>query len=149
MLNIKPELQQLNPLVMTVKDPRHITDGGVVGFSSAYDHGGILGDLKPKQGASIVELGTKIGALPHSGGPEGINRVDPSSFANVMLSAIDKVSDNSVRADNLMQQAIVDPNSVDIHDITIAQAEASMSLNIARTVLNRVTQGWRDLINAR
>jgi flagellar hook-basal body complex protein FliE len=38
---------------------------------------------------------------------------------------------------------------VDVHDITTAQAKAALSLNIARNVLNRVVQGWRDLINTR
>ncbi|MDR3337515.1 MAG: flagellar hook-basal body complex protein FliE [Treponema sp.] len=38
---------------------------------------------------------------------------------------------------------------MDIHDVTIAQAEAAMSLNISRTILNRIVQGWRDLINTR
>ena len=35
------------------------------------------------------------------------------------------------------------------HCATIAQAKAGMSLNIARTVLSRVVQGWKDIINTR
>jgi flagellar hook-basal body complex protein FliE len=65
-----------------------------------------------------------------------------------MLQALDKVSGQQQYASALSQQAIVDP-TVDIHTITIAQAEASMSLNAARNILSRLVQGWRDLINAR
>jgi flagellar hook-basal body complex protein FliE len=38
---------------------------------------------------------------------------------------------------------------MDPQDITIAQAKAGMSLNIARNILNRVVQGWKDVINTR
>ena len=154
MLSIKPELQKLNPLPMFRKDPRHMESGGVVGFSGSYDHGGMLSDLTPKnQGKAITELGTKLGAeaVLRSGsvGAEGINRYDNASFANVMLSAIDKVSDLNNRASELAEMAMIDPSMENVHDLTIAQSEATMSLNIARTLLNRLTQAWKDLINTR
>jgi flagellar hook-basal body complex protein FliE len=66
-----------------------------------------------------------------------------------MLQAMDKVSGDQQFASQLVQQSITDPDSVDTHDITIAQAKASMSLNIARNVLSRLVQDWRDLINTR
>ena len=40
---------------------------------------------------------------------------------------------------------IVDPESVDVHDITIAMAEASMSLKIAQTLIDRVVKSWNDI----
>jgi flagellar hook-basal body complex protein FliE len=49
----------------------------------------------------------------------------------------------------MQTQAIINPGSVDIHDITIAQAEASMALGITRNILSRLVQSWRDLINTR
>jgi flagellar hook-basal body complex protein FliE len=71
------------------------------------------------------------------------------NFADVMLRALDKVSADQRLAGNLIQTAISDPGAVDAHDITIAQAKAAMSLNISRTILNRVVQGWKDIINTR
>jgi flagellar hook-basal body complex protein FliE len=38
---------------------------------------------------------------------------------------------------------------VDAHEVTLAMSRANMSLNIARTVLDRVVRAWRDLINTR
>jgi len=92
------------------------------------------------QGAELAELGKKIGtdAVVRSG-----------IFADSMLGALDKVSAYQQFASNMAQTAITDPDSVDPHDITIAQAEASMALNITRNVLSRIVQGWRDLINTR
>ncbi|MDR2094935.1 MAG: flagellar hook-basal body complex protein FliE [Treponema sp.] len=91
-------------------------------------------------GKNISELGEKIGS-------EAVTR--SGKFEDFMLRAMDKVSGDQQFASRLEQQAVTDPDSVDIHDITIAQAKASMSLNIARNVLSRVVQGWRDLINTR
>jgi flagellar hook-basal body complex protein FliE len=91
-------------------------------------------------GRNISALGEKIGA-------EGAIR--SGTFEDSMLQALDKVSAYQQISSGLEERAITDPGSVDIHDITIAQAEASMSLNITRNVLNRIVQGWRDLINTR
>jgi len=71
------------------------------------------------------------------------------SFENVLLNALDKVSGAQLRASDLQKEAIINPGSVDIHDVTIAQAEASMALGITRNILSRMVQGWRDLINTR
>jgi len=92
------------------------------------------------EGSKITDLGKKIGsdAVVRSG-----------TFGEAMLGALDKVSAYQQFASSMHQAAIIDPDSVDVHDITIAQAEASMSLNITRNVLNRLVQGWRDVINTR
>ena len=91
-------------------------------------------------GNKITDTGKKIGAdmVIRSG-----------TFEDAMLGALDKVSAYQQFASDLHQRAITDPDSVDVHDITIAQAEASMSLNITRNVLNRLVQSWRDVINTR
>lgn len=92
------------------------------------------------EGSKISELGNKIGA-------EAVIR--SGTFEDAMLGALDKVSAYQQFSSDLAQQAITDPDSVDVHDITIAQAEASMALNITRNVLNRIVQGWKDVINTR
>ena len=71
------------------------------------------------------------------------------TFEHAMLNALDKVSGSQLYASELQKEAIINPDSVDIHDITIAQAEASMALGITRNILSRLVQGWRDLINTR
>ena len=94
----------------------------------------------PARGSHVVEMGGRIGAEAalRSGG-----------FADAMLQALDGVSAHQQFASSLHEMAIIDPDSVNAHDITIAQAEASLSLNITRNVLNRLVQSWRDLINTR
>jgi flagellar hook-basal body complex protein FliE len=91
-------------------------------------------------GNQITETGKKIGA-------DAVIR--SGTFTDAMLGALDKVSAYQQFASSLNQAAIIDPDSVNVEDVMIAQAEASMSLNIARNVLNRLIQSWRDLINTR
>ena len=91
--------------------------------------------------------GNKVLALEKKIGAEGVTRA--GSFERAMLQALDKVSGAHQQVSVLEREAIINPDSVDIHDITIAQAEASMALGITRNILSRLVQGWRDLINTR
>jgi len=103
-------------------------------------HMGPLDSPYVGSGNNIIALEKKIGA-------EGITRA--GTFEHAMLQALDKVSGAQQNVTVLEKEAIINPDSVDIHDITIAQAEASMSLSITRNILSRLVQGWRDLINTR
>ncbi|MCL2410296.1 MAG: flagellar hook-basal body complex protein FliE [Treponema sp.] len=91
-------------------------------------------------GENILHLRDTVGA-------GSITRA--GTFEDAMLQALDRVSGAQQQASNLQQQAIINPGSIDIHDITIAQAEANMALGITRNILSRLVQGWRDLINTR
>jgi len=91
-------------------------------------------------GNKMLHLGETIGA-------NAVTRA--GTFEDAMLQALDKVSGAQINASDLQKEAIINPDSVDIHDITIAQAEASMSLSITRNIMSRIVQGWRDLINTR
>ena len=91
-------------------------------------------------GANILNLERTIGA----GGITGAG-----TFQEAMLQALDGVSSSQQNASRLQQEAIINPDLVDVHDISIAQAQARMSLDIASSVMNRVVQGWRELINTR
>ncbi|MDR1389616.1 MAG: flagellar hook-basal body complex protein FliE [Treponema sp.] len=106
-------------------------------------------DFRPKvynaefydaSGAGIAALGEQIGA-------EGVMK--DGVFDETMLKALDKVSGYQLQAEYIQQQAITDPDSVNVHEVTDAQARATLSLNITRTVLNRIVQAWKDIINTR
>jgi flagellar hook-basal body complex protein FliE len=109
-------------------------------FQTHPNHMGPLNSPYAGSGKNIIALEKKIGA-------EDITRA--GTFEHAMLQALDKVSGQQQYASALGQEAIVNPDGVDIHDLTIAQAKANMSLNAARNILSRMVQGWRDLINAR
>jgi len=109
-------------------------------FQTHPQHMGPIDSPYAGSGKNILALEKKIGA-------EGITRA--GTFEQAMLQALDKVSGQEQYASALGVESVVNPGSVDIHTLTIAQAEASMSLSAARNILSRMVQGWRDLINAR
>lgn len=80
------------------------------------------------------------------GRPEGEKA---PSFEDAMVKAMEGVNAYQTENTSLVQQMLVDPDSVDAHDVTLAMSKANMSLNIARSVLDRVVRAWRDLINTR
>ena len=124
----RPELASIGTqpyLPLRATHPKHIVSGN----TEFLTLGGKITETEKKTGA---------GAVIRSG-----------TFEEAMLGALDKVSAYHQFASSLNQAALVDPDSVNVEDVTIAQAEAMMSLNITRTVLNRIVQGWRDLINTR
>jgi flagellar hook-basal body complex protein FliE len=128
----KPELVSGDKIPLAVTHPKHLVPKNgpfVVGGTSA-----------PGRGSVIAELGARIGSDA---------AVRSGSFEDAMLRALDAISAEQQFSADLVQKAITDPDSMDPQDITIAQAKAGMSLNIARNILNRVVQGWKDVINTR
>ena len=111
--------------IMARTDPRHM---------------GPIDSPYAGSGENILALRDKIGA-------NGITRA--GTFEDAMLQALDKVSGAQNFVSELEQEAIINPDSVDIHDITIAQAEANMAFSITRNILTRLVQDWKDLINTR
>ena len=99
------------------------------------------------QFSDFLDMGRNINQTGRQIGSEAV--MLSGTFGETMLSALDRVSAYQQFASSLNQAAILDPDSVNVHDITIAQAQANMALNITRNVLNRLVQGWRDIINTR
>jgi flagellar hook-basal body complex protein FliE len=115
-----------------------------------------LSSIKPIQGPNASAQGDLVKLLRTDPGHMGLDgstapdaAAGPVSFENALMKAMDGVNANQMDASQLAQKMLTDPDSVDAHDLTIAQAEASMSLNLARTVLNRLVTGWKEIINAR
>ncbi|MCL2762278.1 MAG: flagellar hook-basal body complex protein FliE [Treponema sp.] len=104
------------------------------------NHVGPLDSPYAGSGKNILALGKATGA-------DAVTR--SGTFEQAMLQALDGVSNKQNYASSLVQEAIINPDAVDAHDVTIAQGMANMSLSITRNVLNRLVQGWRDLINTR
>jgi len=105
-----------------------------------------------RSGVQALSKDAVQGVLDATGigsGAEASSVDDPSSFGNAMLKALDSVNSDQQKSNDLVEQMLVDPDSVDAHEITIGMAEASLSLNLAKTLLSRVVTAWKDVINTR
>jgi flagellar hook-basal body complex protein FliE len=73
----------------------------------------------------------------------------PQSFSQLLLDSLDGVNEQQQTAETLSIQAVTDPDSVDVHDVTIAAAQASLSLSITKSIVDRVVQAYREIQNVR
>lgn len=72
-----------------------------------------------------------------------------SSFEEYLLDAVNYVNDKQQESSSMAEALVTDPDSVDVHDVTIAMAEASLSLSLAQNVIDRLTQAWSDIQTTR
>jgi flagellar hook-basal body complex protein FliE len=72
-----------------------------------------------------------------------------AAFGELLLKALNQVNDSQVTAVALSQQMITDPDSVDVHDVTIALAEANLALSMTKAVVDRALAAYREIINVR
>jgi flagellar hook-basal body complex protein FliE len=73
----------------------------------------------------------------------------PGEFGSMLFRSLDQVNALQNRHEALSVQAIIDPDSVNPHDITIAAAQAELALNITKNVVDRVVRAYRDITTAR
>ena len=86
--------------------------------------------------------GRMTGSVSSAG--EGGNR-----FGMMVADAIGRVSDQQLAADEIFQQMVTNPDSVEPHDVTIAMAKAEMSLNLTKTVIDRAVKAYNDITSMR
>lgn len=80
---------------------------------------------------------------------DNASRPETASFEQTLLKAFDKMNEKQQTTDELAQQMLIDPESVDVHDVTVAMAEANLSLKIAQSVIDRVIKGWNEITTTR
>ena len=78
-----------------------------------------------------------------SGNPTG------QSFEQVLLKTFDMMNKKQTKVESLTEQMIISPESVDPHDVTIAMAEASLSLKMTQTIIDKAIKAWNDITTTR
>ena len=71
------------------------------------------------------------------------------SFQSFLMDAMNTVNTQQTNVSKIQKKLITDPDSVDIHDVTIAMSKARMSLNLAQNVIDRLVSGWNEITTTR
>lgn len=71
------------------------------------------------------------------------------TFSEVLKKAFEEVNDQQVIADEMTQQLVFNPNSVDVHDVMIAAEKARMSLTFTKTMTDGFIRAYRELTQLR
>lgn len=72
-----------------------------------------------------------------------------ASFGDYLLQAFQSMNDQQIEAGDMQKKVITDPDSVDLHDVTIAMSKARMSLNLANSIIDRIVSGWSEITTTR
>lgn len=71
------------------------------------------------------------------------------NFEAYLLDAISYVNDTQNKSTALFEQSILDPDSVDAHDVTIAMAEANLTLSLAQNLIDNMLKAWSEITTTR
>jgi len=138
-------------MAMTIGQSLQSAAGALARQSSLnYTANGLSGDFATAFASQMrTVLDGADGSSPIDGaGLDGIGLSGIGSKGG-LLTALDDVNAYQTRSSDLAKRMVVDPDSVDVQDVTIAMAEANLSLNLAKTILSRVVTAWKDVINTR
>ena len=78
-----------------------------------------------------------------------VKKEEGKSFESYLIDAVSYVNDTQNKSTALFEQAVIDPDSVDAHDVTIAMAQANLSLSLAQGVIDRMIRGWSEITTTR
>lgn len=82
-------------------------------------------------------------------GVSAVEETPTTGFGRLLAQAFGAVNDKQIDATQLGQQMITDPDSVNVHDITIAMAEANLSLSMTKAIVDRAMRAYREIISTR
>jgi flagellar hook-basal body complex protein FliE len=93
---------------------------------------------------SMINIGDSS-SVGKSGDQETANQVQ-GSFEDLLSSQINKLNDSQVQADNLIQDFAAGKTD-DLHQVMIASQEASLSLELAVQIRNKIVDSYKELNN--
>lgn len=99
-------------------------------------------NMMPMQRTNPVHLpGINQAEMPKEDGQE--------SFGALVAGALDRVSGEEREADQLYERMLTHPDEVEPHDVSIAIAKSELSLNMAKSVIDRAVKAYNDIIGMR
>lgn len=72
-----------------------------------------------------------------------------ASFGQLFVKAFERVNESLLRSQALSQAIITDPDSVDVHDLSIAMAEANLAISMTKNIVDRAVRAYREITAVR
>lgn len=102
-----------------------------------------------------IQQNIRLNRLNENSGGETVkngpvtNGQNGSKFSELLTNALNGVNDTVLYSDQLSTQAIIDPDSVDVHDVTIAMSKANMAVSLTKQVVDGALKAYKEIINLR
>lgn len=75
-----------------------------------------------------------------------VEKSEGISFGEVLKNSLDGINDKQLEADSLTEGFIKGDENIDIADVMLSSAEASMSLQYAVQVRNKLVDAYQEII---
>ncbi len=81
---------------------------------------------------------------------QSVNNNDTvQNFGNLLMNFLKSVNNDQIKATNMQQLAITNPEKVNVHQVTAAMTKAEMSIGFLKSVTDKLMSGYRELSNLR
>jgi len=101
------------------------------------------------QGDMVTMKRTDPRHLDASGNIPAPQKQAGTGFSSLFTEALNGVNDLQVQSTDLAEQMIINPDSIDPHDVTIAMAKANTALQMTKTILDNALKAYREIISIR
>ncbi|MCF6335408.1 MAG: flagellar hook-basal body complex protein FliE [Spirochaetales bacterium] len=71
------------------------------------------------------------------------------TFSNMVIDALNGANSLAQESTRLTEQYIINPDSVDVHDVTIAMGKANLAISMTKSVVDGAIKAYREIINIR
>jgi flagellar hook-basal body complex protein FliE len=102
----------------------------------------------PRHIAGSAAAGRIPGAASRSALTSGVSDPD-SGFGKLFFDALNNVNDLQHTTMDLSEAMLTEPDSVDIHDVTVAIAEANLALSMTKAIMDKAIRAYQEVINTR
>ena len=78
-----------------------------------------------------------------------MNRIEDTpntDFSSVMSGLVENINTQMNAPDNLLKDAMMGSENVDVHDVMTAMAKAELSINVATTAVGKVIQAYDKIM---
>ncbi|RKX88486.1 MAG: flagellar hook-basal body complex protein FliE [Spirochaetes bacterium] len=106
-------------------------------------------DIGQVSGSTVDVLRTNPAHIPGLLHGEQEDSDVSTSFGDMVLDALNGVNDLAEESTALTEQYITNPDSVDVHDITIAMSKANLAITMTKSVVDNALKAYREIINIR
>ena len=83
------------------------------------------------------------GTIPVQEGSEG------TGFGMLLKQSLKGANETVLQSSAISQQILYDPESVDVHDVTIALAKANTAISLTKSVVDHALKAYREIISIR
>ncbi len=104
--------------------------------------------LMPWGNIDRVEKAGREFALPSLINGES-GEVKEKEFSSYLTTKLDKVNELIHDSESKVESFLIDPDSVDPHDVTLALAKANMSVNMTKQVVDSAIKAYQTIISLR